>query len=172
MPIAYDRYTKFFHWALVFMIAIQYISAWTLPDEVQSPERLINFHMSFGILILAFMLARLLWRIFAEVPPPHAMMPRWQVWVSLLTHYMLYALLVIMPLLGWLWASALGWQVTLFGFATLPQLLAVQLGLANIVGELHAFVGTAILALVALHVAAALYHWLIIKDDVMQRMWP
>lgn len=172
MPVTYDRYAKLFHWALVLMVAAQFVSAWIMPEELRSPDALVNFHMSFGILILAFMFLRFLWRMFVGAPAPHAAMPKWQAWASVLTHYALYALLVAMPVLGWLWASALGWQVTLFGLVTLPQLTAAQPGLANFIGELHSFVGGAIIALLALHVAAAFYHLLILKDEVMQRMLP
>jgi cytochrome b561 len=172
MTTEYDRYSKLFHWSLAVAVLVQFVSAWISPEEVQSPEALVNFHMSFGILILVLMLARFGWRLFTDIPPPHAQMPDWQARISVWTHYAFYALLILMPLLGWLWASLLGWQVTLFGLVNLPYLVAAQPSLAELVGEAHAFVGTAIMLLIGLHVSAALYHWLILKDDVLQRMWP
>lgn len=172
MPTEYDRYTKAFHWTITVAILAEYISVWMIPEGSRGPNVLISFHLSFGVLILALMLVRLGWRVFTKLPPPPAGMPSWQVWASIWTHYTLYALLVVLPLSGWLWVSARGWHATLFGLVNLPQLIPVQSALANTLGDVHELVASAVLALVGFHAAAALYHWIIVKDDVMQRMWP
>lgn len=172
MENVYNRTARFFHWAVVLAVIVQYTFVLFLPDRSQSPTSMVNFHMSFGILILILMLARLVWRLSTKVPPPSTDLPRWQVQLSAATHFLLYALLTIMPILGWLWALALGWQVTVFGMFTLPQLVAIQHSLARTIGDLHSFTGGTIIALLALHVGAALYHRIVLKDDVLQRMWP
>ena len=172
MPTQYNRYSKLFHWTIALAVLVEYISAWIMPEHVRNPETLVNFHMSFGVLILTLMLIRFIWRLFSTIPPPHTEMPDWQARASLWMHYALYILLILMPLLGWLWASARGWQVTLFGLVNLPQLITAQPSIARLLGEGHSIIGSLILILVGLHIAAALYHWLIVKDDVMQRMWP
>jgi len=168
----YSRYSKLFHWIIAIAVLVEYLSTLVMPEEARTPEALVNFHMSFGLVILALMFVRLVSRLFTAVPPPEASMPMWQERLSRITHYALYSLLIVMPVAGWLWASSMGWQVTLFGLVDIPQLVSAQAGLAEIFEGVHSFVGGLILTIVGLHVAAALYHWLILKDSVMQRMWP
>ena len=171
MQASYNPLAKFFHWAVVLAVLIQYGSVLLL-DEDSGSSSIINFHMSFGIVILVLMLARLLWRLSTTVPPHDPTMPWWQSLASSATHFGLYALLTAMPLIGWLWTSALQWQVVVFGILPLPFLISYSENLAEILGELHEITGTLILCLIGLHIAAALYHWIIVKDGVMQRMLP
>jgi cytochrome b561 len=170
--MGYDRYTKLFHWLIAALIGVEYLLVWMIPDGVRGPNALASYHMSFGIVILALMLARLLWRLYTDVPAPLAGTPPWQVQTSLWTHRTLYALLVILPFSGWLWVSARGWHVTLFGLVPLPQLVSKQPALAGILGETHSAVGTIVLLIVGFHIAAALYHHFVVKDGLMQRIWP
>ena len=172
MNTSYDRLTKYFHWGLAILIVAEYVFVWLIPEGTRGPNALASYHMSFGIVILALIFARIVWRGRVHTPPHPEGMPSWQIKASLWTHGLLYALLVVLPLSGWLWVSANGWHVTLFGVVDLPPLLAKQPALGAFFSGTHEFLASAVLALVALHTLAALYHWLIVKDNLMQNMWP
>ena len=85
---------------------------------------------------------------------------------------MLYVLLLILPLLGWAAASARGWRVTLLPGVALPALLPRGSKSGFQAGDVHTFLAYTLLAIVALHIAAALYHRLILRDQVLARMLP
>lgn len=86
-------------------------------------------------------------------------------------HAMLYALMLGLPLLGWLYLSAAGKPIPFFGF-NLPALVAENKALAGSIKEIHQTVGTAGYFLIALHAAAALLHHYVIRDNTLQRMLP
>ena len=84
----------------------------------------------------------------------------------------LYFLLLIVPLLGWAAASARGWRVTLFPGLALPALLPRGSKSGFLAGDVHSFLAYTLLAIVGLHIAAALYHRLVLHDGVLARMLP
>ncbi len=138
----------------------------------QTPGFLLSIHMSFGLTILALMFVRLIWRLTHPAPPESASMPQWQKQLAVLTHYGLYTLLIFVPLFGWAWASSRGWPIEAFGVYTMPPILAVGSSLGRLAGMLHSGFATILLLLIGLHVAAALYHRYMLKDDVLDRMMP
>ena len=170
----YDSFTKVFHWALAVIIFAEYIFVWMIPEGTRGPNALASYHMSFGIVVLVLMLARIAWRarVSADRPAHPAGMPSWQMQASAWTHGAFYILLVVLPLSGWLWISANGWNVTLFGLMKLPHILPKNPAVGAFFSYTHELLASAVLALVALHVAAALYHWLVVKDRMMQSIWP
>ena len=88
-------------------------------------------------------------------------------------HWLLYGLLFVLPILGWINASYRGFPVSLFGLVELPKLLATRAPGFGWIGDVHGVLANyAMLALVGLHVAAALYHYFVRRDGVLQRMLP
>jgi cytochrome b561 len=137
------------------------------------PDTLINLHLSFGVLILAIAVVRLGWRLTHVEPPPEDGLPPWQVQSARIVHWLLYLLLFAVPVLGWMNASFRGFSVMPFGILELPKLMAPQMPGFAWTGNVHTLLATyVLLALVGLHVAAALYHWLARRDGVLQRMLP
>jgi cytochrome b561 len=117
---------------------------------------------------------RLLWR-FTHRPPalPVAIekaMPSWQSRVYHATHAALYALFFVVPLLGWAYSSAAGFPVVLFGVLPLPDFMSVDKELAKTIKEVHGFAAFSLMALVGLHVAAAVKHQFFDKDGLINRM--
>ena len=169
----YDAWAKSFHWLVVVLLAIEFAVGWLMPgiDESVTPAQLMNFHMSFGIAILAVMFLRFVWRfkqpVFAKEPGT----PHWQEAIGSLTHYLLYIVVIALPLTGWWLASAHGWPVTLFNLFTLPPLVSGS-GTEQLADVVHIGTGVVVLGLIGLHVLAALYHYFILKDRVLQRMLP
>lgn len=99
-------------------------------------------------------------------------MPRWQKLASDAVHKLLYALLMLIPMSGWLMSSAKGFQTVWLGIVPLPDLIAKNRELGNMLEELHANWSYLLMLFVALHIAAALKHRYIDRDEVLSRMLP
>lgn len=170
----YTGTAKALHWTIVALLIVQFIAAWTMPDIKRDtkPDTLINLHISVGVLILFVAVLRLTWRAGHPEPPPEDGLPPWRVQSARAVHWLLYALLFVLPVLGWLNASWRGFPVIMFGLE-LPKLLATRAPGGGWTGDVHALLATyGLLTLVGLHVAAALYHYFIRRDGVLQRMLP
>lgn len=170
----YHSIAKLFHWALVVLIGIQFISAWLMPELEggMSGDAIVSFHMSFGILVAPLALALFIMRIVSPVSKPEMIVPTWKESLATAMHYVLYILLLLIPLSGWAFASSHGWTVTLFGMTDLPALFPIGSSLGELIGEMHGALTTLIGLLIVGHVAAALYHRFFLKDRVLQRMTP
>jgi cytochrome b561 len=133
--------------------------------------KLYAVHKSFGILILGLAVLRLLWRLRVRRPPEVAM-PAWQSRAAAATALALYALMFLIPLSGWLFNSAAGFPLRWFGLVNLPHLVAASATLKPIARDLHETLAWTLIALVAVHAAAALKHHLIDRDRTLYAMLP
>ena len=168
----YDGVAKSLHWLIVLLLVVQFALAWTMPEihRGTKPETLINLHLSVGTSILLVALARLAWRLRHPVPLVTNNVPFWQQRVAQANHALLYLLLFLMPLFGWANASARGWAIDFFGVAQLTRILAESSPLGRALGDVHIWTSYVLLGLVGLHVAAALFHRLWLRDRVLARM--
>jgi cytochrome b561 len=169
---AYDRVARFLHWLVMVLIAVQFVIGWTMPgvDGNTRPLGLIAWHLAVGTTLILAMAVRIVWR-FTHKPPPHALPPVLSA-VSRATHFLLYAFLIAVPLLGWANASSRGWAVGLFGVFHLPALTPTGSSFGNAMGDIHGDLAWVLFALIGMHVAAALFHRFVLKDRVLQRMMP
>lgn len=169
----YGAVAKTFHWLIVVLVVVQLALGWTMPDlpRGQGPEGLVSLHLSVGATILLVMLARLAWRL-VHGAPPSIVTPAWQRQVAGATHAILYALLIVVPLAGWAWASSKAWPVSLFGTIDLPALVPTNWPRRPLVAMVHRNGVWAIVALVGLHALAALHHHVVRRDGVLRRMLP
>ncbi|MGH6726963.1 MAG: cytochrome b, partial [Pseudolabrys sp.] len=159
----YSATAKTLHWLIVALLIVQFIVAWTMPGirRDTKPETLINLHFSVGVLILTVAVVRLAWRATHGEPAPLDGVPPWQVLSARIVHWLLYALLFVLPILGWINASWRGFPVIMFGLE-LPKLVATRAPALGWTGDVHTLLANyALLALVGLHVAAGLYHYFI-----------
>jgi cytochrome b561 len=173
-PSEYDRVAKGLHWLVVVLLVVQFGVAWTMPDVSRDtkPIGLIAWHLSIGVFILLVMLVRLGWRAISDVPPvPADLAPPLRL-LSRATHFLLYGILIVQPLLGWINASARGWAVKLFGVIPLPALAPSGSSWGRAMGDVHQIVAFVLLGAVGLHVLGALYHQFILKDALLRRMLP
>ena len=170
---AYGAVAKTLHWLVFVLVAAQFVVAFTMPEihRGTKPDTLINLHMSLGFTIIAVIAIRWIWRLRHPVPLVTSDVPVWEVSLARVTHVLLYALLVVIPLLGWANASARDWDIVMFGRA-LPHLVAAQSPIGRFAGDVHTVLAWVLLVLVGLHVAAALYHHFGRHDRVLQRMLP
>ena len=134
--------------------------------------RLYSWHKWVGVTIFLLIAARLIWRAAHSPPPPPATSPKWQRGAAAVNHWLLYMLLVCIPISGWLMSSAYGVPVVYLGVIRLPDLVRKNKELADALKTLHETLAFTMLALVAVHAVAALKHHLLDRDDVLHRMLP
>ncbi|MDD2809127.1 cytochrome b [Rhodoferax sp.] len=166
------------HWLLALLLVGMFGMGVYMTDLPFSPTRLklYNWHKWLGVSVLLLSGVRLLWRATHRPPAlPAAIrsaMPAWQTRAYHATHHLLYVLFFAVPLLGWAYSSAAGFQVVWFGQVALPDLLSADKAVAELIKPLHKLSALALMGLAALHVAAALKHHWIDHDGLLQRMWP
>jgi cytochrome b561 len=173
-PDSYNTIAKLLHWLVVVLLVVQFAVAWTMPDihRDTKPVDLIAWHLSVGTFILLVVLVRLAWRMVSTIPPAPVDLPPLLQWVSRTTHFLLYGILIVLPVLGWINANARGWTVKLFGAIPLPSLVVSGSPFGQEMGDIHQIVAWVLLGTVGLHILGALYHGLILKDSLLQRMLP
>ncbi len=169
----YDGVAQSFHWVVVLLVVAQYATKWLPAGFASMSEGQLNaWHLAIGPAILLLMLLRLAWRLTHHtLPPPSNLTAPLQL-LSRTTHWLFYALLVVLPVLGWIAASGYGANVTLLRLVPLPALVGQDKSLAESVGSVHGALAWTLLVVIALHVSGALYHALVKQDGVMQRMVP
>ncbi|NQW11335.1 MAG: cytochrome b/b6 domain-containing protein [Alphaproteobacteria bacterium] len=164
---------KLLHWATALAVLTMFPLAWWMDDLPLGLAKLqaYNWHKSIGVTILAVAVIRLIWRL-NNPRPRYLGTPGWQQWTATAVHALLYLCLLTMPLLGWLGSAAANTPVNVFGLIILPQPIAPDRILAEVFEEAHETVATLLMVLVALHVAGALKHHLVDRDDTLRRMLP
>lgn len=171
----YGALSRLLHWLIAGGIVLQFVLA-KLAELADADEArlkqlaVLANHKSVGITILGLALVRLLWRIISTPAPLPANMSSVQPRVSHVSHWLLYGLLFVMPLSGWLMSSASAYSVSWFNLFTLPDLVAPNSDLKDLMLLLHHWLANGLFALALLHVAGALKHHFWDKDDVMRRM--
>ena len=167
----YGATARVFHWLIFILLAAQYAVGSIMPHIGRKTlnEGWVNWHLSIGAAILFVIVLRLVWRLTHPVPLL-AGMPAFERTIAGLTHWILYALVLAMTLLGWAAANYRGWTVVLFGAVPLPQLAPKGASWAHEAGDIHNILVYVLLGFIVLHVAGALYHYAILRDRVTQRM--
>jgi cytochrome b561 len=130
------------------------------------------WHKWIGITIFLLAVARLVWRRTHLPPALSAALPRWQARASGATHALLYALMLGIPLSGWIYSSATGVAVVYLGLLPLPDLVPKDREAAKALLVLHQTLNFMLAAVVTLHVGAAAWHHFIDRDGVLRRMLP
>jgi len=168
---SYGAIAKIFHWLIFLLLTAQYAVGSIMPHIGRKTlnEGWVNWHLSIGAAILFVILLRLIWRLLFPVALAIDM-PRWESMLAYATHLTLYALVLIMTLLGWAAANARGWDVKLFGAITLPALAPSGSSWGHEAGDIHNILVYVLLGFIILHVAGALYHYFVLRDRVLQRM--
>jgi cytochrome b561 len=144
---------------------------WVMTDLAISPLklRMFNWHKWMGMTVLALAALRGLWRL-SHPAPPLLPMAAWQRMAARALHALLYAMLFALPLSGWAYSNATGYPIVYLGLWKLPDLVARDKALAAQLLQVHHALGWLLLAIVVIHVAAALKHHLVDRDDTLRRM--
>lgn len=167
--------SKFLHWTILVLLLALAVIGLSLDSLPKSPRYIwvFDLHKSLGLTVLALGTLRLAWRLYAGAPKPLAGIPRWQLWFAGVTHWLLYALTLAIPLSGWLFDSAGGLRpLRWFGLFELPKLVGPNSGLREIARDAHEWLFWALAVLVLVHAGAALYHHYFVGDNTLRRMLP
>jgi cytochrome b561 len=134
--------------------------------------RLILYHKQLGILALTLVALRVLWRIGNALPRLVDTLPDWQKVIARIVHLCFYALMLALPLTGWLMSSATGIPVSVLGLFTLPDLVPYDEYLFHTLVDVHRYLGYALIVCMAAHIAAALRHHFVLRDNTLKKMLP
>ncbi|MPW15559.1 cytochrome b [Paraburkholderia sp. CNPSo 3157] len=185
LPIArYTHTAMILHWLIAVLIIANVVlglSADSLPDDWVRP--VIDTHKSIGITVLGLALLRVLWRVSHRPPPLPREFPSWERMAAHVAHFLLYFLMIALPLSGWMhdsaWKDAATHPMHLFGVVPFPRIglilnldPAVKEPLHDRFGALHTYLGYALYALLAMHIGGALKHELLDRKSVFKRMVP
>jgi cytochrome b561 len=172
------------HWLIALAVIVNIALGLYFPDLPRSdPDKfmLTQLHKSIGLTVLVLSLARLGWRLINPVPPLPANMPTILKWAAHGSHFLLYFLIIAIPLSGWLLVSSspLGLPTMYFGVIEWPNLPGfadmtreARRPLSHEFGAVHIFLAWSAIVLVPIHIGAALYHQFIRHDNILMRMLP
>lgn len=162
------------HWLMAFLLIGLCVMGWMLADLPFSPRKLqwYSWHKWAGVTAFLLVIVRLLWRWQHTPPPLDAHMDPLTMRLAHWGHAGLYVLMIVIPLSGWLMSSAKGFQTVWFGVLPLPDVIAPNEIYATVLTQLHVTFTTLLALLVAAHVAAALKHHWLDRDQTLRRMRP
>ena len=174
MSTHYHPIAKGLHWLMAVAILGMMALGLVMHEMPLSPEKLqyYSWHKWTGVSLFLLTWLRLLWRLRCPAPPLPEHMPRNHQRLAHAGHAALYALMLAIPLSGWLMSSAKGVQTVWLGVVPLPDLLARDRALGDLLQTVHAALSWVLVVMVAAHVLAALYHHRVLRDDTLYRMWP
>jgi cytochrome b561 len=141
-----------------------------LPEQYQPSAYMM--HKSFGLTLLFLVLARFFWIQYAGKPALPKTVPMWQKILSRTVHYSLYLLLICMPLCGWVMSVAGNRVPSYFGLFQMPLPIKANKALSEFMDQSHKTIAWILIALIVLHIAGAIKHHFIDKDNVLKRMLP
>lgn len=171
--LQYGTIAKVFHWLIVALLLVQYSIGWLMPDlhRGMKPGAGMTFHVSFGLTILVLIVLRFAWRLTHPVAPESSL-PPWQRLSSEVVHWLLYVLMLATTVTGWLFASFRGWSMSFFYLIPMPMLASDNAAAGKAIDGLHQAAEWSLLVFIGIHVAAALAHIFVYRDQIMQRMLP
>ncbi|MCB2252338.1 cytochrome b [Pseudomonas chlororaphis] len=170
-PNHFAPLARLLHWLMALLIlAMLFIGAGMAASVSERHEWLLHLHKPLGIAILLLAVVRLFVRFSTRQPPLPADLPAWQALAAKASHVLLYALMLILPLLGWAMISAAGDPVMLSSSLQLPAILPADAALFALLRKAHGFLAYLLFLTVLLHLAAALFHGWVRRDGVLQSM--
>ena len=162
---------RLLHWLMALMvIAMLFIGAGMAASISERHEWLLNLHKPLGIAILLLVVVRLFVRFSTRQPPLPADLPAVQVLAAKLSHVLLYALMFILPIVGWAMISAAGDPVMLSSSLQLPSILPANPTTFCFLRKAHTYLAYLLFFTVLLHLAAALFHGWVRRDGVLESM--
>jgi cytochrome b561 len=171
----YSRTAIGLHWLIALLIVCGFYLGWIMTDIPGfTPTKLkyFSWHKWIGVTVFALAVVRVLWRTTHKTPAMPRRMPGWQKGVAHLTHFLLYTLMLVIPVSGYLYSSAAGIQVVYLGLIPLPTIIGPDNALKVTLKMVHIYLNYTLLVLVVMHVLAALKHHFVDRDGLLARMIP
>ena len=175
MAESYNSVSKWFHWTTVALIAVALPIGFVI-GHVKDSDKMPFYaiHESAGLTVLLVAAARILWRFRHPPPPLPDSVPAAMRQAAQVNHWLLYAALIVQPILGFIATNAYGFplrgETAYLGFIDLPKFMGANKPLADAVQGVHNALGFALVALLALHVGAAIFHQAIRRDGTLLRV--
>jgi len=171
---SYHPLIKLLHWITVILLVGTSLLGFYFSDMPRGDEKneLLRLHASIGLLIGVVVLSRVMLRFTVAAPPPINPATKWQNCTAASVHILLYAALLLLIGAGMFALFTVGWDVPFFSLFSVPTVYDQRdMDLHHFFEEIHVAVWWCTTALVALHVCAALYHTLKLRDKTLSRMW-
>ena len=163
------------HWLIAVLIVGGYYLGWimtAIPGFTPTKLKYISWLKWIGVTVLMLAVARVLWRATHRAPALDSATPAWQKAAAHVVHGLLYLLMLAIPVSGYLYSSAAGIQVVYLGIVPLPTFIGPDQALKATLRTVHVLLNYTLLALVAMHVLAALKHQFVDRDGLLARMIP
>ena len=177
-PKAYAPVARMLHWITVGFVLALFPLGWAMTyrgNKLDIWDGLTNglysTHKLLGFTLFWIVIARLVYRLRNGAPPDEPTLEPWQRLASHITHWTLYGLLALVPLMGWIGISLYPAR-DIFGLFQLPALWTPNQPASKVVFEIHQTLGKIMLMLIIAHIGAALFHHFVRKDGVLRRMMP
>lgn len=174
-PVGYRTPARILHWLIALAVLVMIPAGLIMVRDGIArglQDALFLLHKNLGVMLIPLVLLRLGWRLTHPAPPfPDTMSARHRR-IALLSHRLLYLLLLVMPLSGFVRVRSGGFPIELLDRLGAGPWLPRSEALAAAAQTLHYGAAMAIIALLSLHVSAALYHGLILRDGIWSRIWP
>jgi len=170
----YHSFAIFLHWLLAIGVFVMIGLGWYMTEIPKgTPDRAFwfNLHKSIGVTLGVLVLIRLWWRLTHKPPALPASMPAWEVTAAKISHTLLYACLVIMPVVGFVGSNFTKYGVKYFGIPIGPFFPENQ-AVRDALQEVHEITSYVLIAAIVVHILAAFKHLVIDKDRVFERMLP
>lgn len=160
------------HWGMAVLIVGLLILGLYMTDLPVGTTKLkfYGWHKEFGFLVLTLALVRFAWRWINILPRLPDSMPQWQKIGARVSHWAFYGFMFALPISGWLMTSAAGFPVSFFGLFVIPNLIEPNEAQRLLFAEIHEWLAYGLITTIGIHVAAALKHHFIDKDDILRRM--
>ncbi|EHP43358.1 cytochrome b561 [Cupriavidus basilensis OR16] len=174
-PSAYGATAIGLHWIIALLIFAAFglgLYMTSIPGLSMLKLKLFSWHKWIGVTVFAIAVLRVLWRATHRAPAPAAATPAWQAKAAHAAHLLLYALIVVVPITGYLYSSAAGVPVVYLGIWQLPALIEKNDELKEILKLVHIWLNYLMAVIVVVHAAAAIKHQFIERDGTLARMLP
>ncbi len=170
--LRYTGVARLLHWTMAVLVLMTIPVGFILMKLPQGrvQDTLFDLHRSIGVLLFVLVAVRLGWRLAHPPPPLPDDLPAWQRVASGTVHRLLYAILLIQPIIGWWGTSAFGAPINVFWLFELPPLVSKDEAAAKQILGWHGIIGITLSVAVAIHVGAALFHHFVRRDAVLRRM--
>jgi cytochrome b561 len=166
--------SRILHWLMAPMVIAQLLIGVTMIASLSYYPLLLAIHRPLGVLILVFAVVRLANRLTHRLPPFLATMSRAERRIATWSEYLLYALLLVQPLTGWAMLSAARFPIILWGSVRLPGIAPHEIDIYGVLRQCHSVFAFLLFATFTAHVCAVLFHTLVLRDRLIDRMavWP
>ncbi|WP_322105962.1 cytochrome b [Paraburkholderia sp. J41] len=171
----YSGVAMLLHWLIATLIVWGFALGWIMtdiPGITPTKLRYFSWHKWIGVTVLAFVLVRIVWRLTHAAPALPRSMHGWEKLAAHAGHFVLYVLMVAIPVTGYLYSSAAGIQVVYLGIWPLPTLIGPDTALKGVLRTVHVALNYTLLVVVVLHVLAVIKHQFVDRQNIVARMLP